>query len=124
MVKELYVNEKLFISFYKEKLKVILVGEQYKAFGLKELKSDPYNFIKRYPYIMESLKAGNVIESSRSNSIVKTKLGQVKGETPFPKEKQLKHFREAEGYSFEESIENLEYSLYKPVKKKKKTSNN
>ena len=69
-------------------------------------------------------KAGNVIESSRSNSIVKTKLGQVKGETPFPKEKQLKHFREAEGYSFEESIENLEYSLYKPVKKKKKTSNN
>ena len=116
MVKELYINEKLFVSLNKNKIKPILIGEQYKTVGPKELKSESYSFIKRYPHIMEYLRNGNVIKSIREKDIIKSSIGKVENKNE--SEDSLKIISEVQGYSYEESIENLEFSLLKPQKKK------
>ena len=118
MVKDLYINEKLFVSLHKDKIKPILIGEQYKTVGPKELKSESYSFIKRYPHIMEFLRNGNVIKSIRDKDIIKSSIGKVETKNELTKEENLKVISEVQGYSFEESIENLEFSLLKPQKKK------
>ena len=124
MVKELYINEKLLVSLHKDKIRPILIGEQYRTVGPKELKSESYSFIKRYPHIMESLKTGSVIKSTRDKDVIKSVIGTKETINEFTKEETIKVISEALGYSLEESIENLEYTLHKPVKKKKRTSNN
>ena len=116
MVKDLYINEKLLVSLHKDKIRPILIGEQYKSVGPKELKSESYSFIKRYPHIMESLRNGNIIKSIRENDIIKSSIGKVETKNELTKEEDLKIILEVEGYSFEESIENLEFSLLRPQK--------
>ena len=106
MVKDLYINEKLLVSLNDEKLKVVLVGEQYKAYHPKELKSDSYNFIKGLPHVMERLRNGNTIESSRQNDIILSLL--------------TKDEKEAQGYSYESSIKNLEQSLQEEKERRRK----
>ena len=120
MVKELYINEKLLVSLNKDKIRPVLIGEHYRRFEPKELKSESYSFIKRYPHIMESLKNGSVIKSTRDKDIIKSVLGITEVQNEFTKEETLKVISEATGYSLEESIENLEYTLHKPIKRKTK----
>ena len=124
MVKELYVNEKLFVSINNNQIKPVLVGEQYRSVGPKELKSESYSFIKRFPLIMESLREGKVLKSTRDNSIIKSIIGEIETTNEFTKEETLKVLREATGYSFEESVENLEFALQKPAKAKQKVKGN
>ena len=124
MVKELYVNEKLFVSINNNQIKPVLVGEQYRSVGPKELKSESYSFIKRFPLIMESLREGKVLKSTRDNSIIKSIIGEMETTNEFTKEETLKVLREATGYSFEESVENLEFELQKPAKAKQKVKGN
>ncbi len=119
MVKDLYINEKLFVSLNKDKIRPILIGEQYKAVGPKELKSESYSFIKKYPRIMEFLRNGNIIKSTREKDIIKSIIGIVETKSELTKEEYLKVISEVQGYSFEESIEKLEYSLQKSEKRKR-----
>ena len=109
MIKDLYINEKLFVSLNKDKISPILIGEQYNTVGPKELKSESYSFIKRYP---------NIIESYKDHDIVKTLLGVPGPKNIYEKDSHIIEISKSEGYTFEESIENLEFSLYKPQKKK------
>ena len=102
MVKELYINENLLVSLHKDKIKPILIGEQYKTVGPKELKSESYNFIKRYPHIMESLRNGNVIKSTREKDIIKSSIGKLETRNELTQEEDLKIISEVEGYSFPE----------------------
>ena len=118
MIKDLYINEKLFVSLNQDKISPILIGEQYKATGPKELKSESYSFIKKYPNIIEKLKEGNIIESYKDHDIVKTLLGVPGPKNIYEKDSHIIEISKSEGYTFEESIENLEFSLYKPQKKK------
>lgn len=120
MVKELCINEKLFVSLHNDKIRTILIGEQYKRVEPKELQSKSYNFIKRYPRIMESLQKGSVIESTRDKDTIKSVLEVTEIQNELTKEEKLKVISEAVGYSMEESIENLEYSLHKSQKTKGK----
>ena len=106
MVKDLYINEKLLVSLNDEKLKVVLVGEQYKSFHPKELKSDSYSFIRNLPHIMDSLRNGNTLESSRKNDIIMSLLTEDN--------------KEAQGYSYEGSIKNLEQSLQEEKESRRK----
>ena len=124
MVKELYVNEKLFVSINNNQIKPVLVGEQYRSVGQKELKGESYSFIKRFPLIMESLREGKVLKSTRDNSIIKSIIGEIETKNEFTKEETLKVLGEATGYSFEESVENLEFALQKPAKAKQKVKGN
>ena len=120
MIKELYINEKLFVSLQKDKIKAILIGEQYRSVGPKELKSESYSFIKRYPHIMESLKTGSIIKSVKDKSMTKTIIGKIETKNELTKEETLRIISEAEGYTLEESIENLEFTLHRPIKNKQK----
>ena len=106
MVKDLYINEKLLVSLDDNRLKVVLVGEQYKSYHPKELKSDSYSFIRNLPHIMERLKNGNTIESSRKNDMILSLLTTDK--------------KKAEGYSYEGSIKNLEQSLQEEKETRRK----
>jgi hypothetical protein len=106
MVKDLFINEKLLVSLDNNKLKVVLVGEQYQSFHPKELKNDSYSFIRNLPHIMDRLKNGNTIESSRKNDMILSLLTADK--------------KEAEGYSYEGSIRNLEQSLQEEKETKRR----
>ena len=119
MIKELYINETLFVSLINGKIQPVLIGEQYKAVQPKELKSESYDFIRRYPTIMESLQTGSIIESYRDNSGVKSVIGHIKPTDIYDKEHYLEVIGESLGYSYEETIENLEFSIPKTKKKER-----
>ena len=119
MIKELYINETLFITLNNDKVKPVLIGEQYTRVQPKELKSESYDFIRRYPNIMDKLRTGSTIESYKDNAIVKSIIGTIKTTDIHTKQEYFEVISEADGYSFEESIENLEFSMPKTKKKEK-----
>ena len=119
MVKELYINETLFISLLNEKLKVVL-KDDYKIEGSVTLNSENYKFIRQHPNIMESLRDGCIIEAYKDNALVRTILGTIKEDNEFTKEKYLEVIGKQEGYTLEQALENLEYSTHTPKKSKTK----
>ena len=112
MVKELYLNEKILIKLEKEQIKVLLIEES-KVFSPKELNNESYSFIKNHPNIMDNLKKGYNIESFKKNDMINSIIGTPGVNNIFEIDNHLIPISKREGYSFEGSIENLEYSLHK-----------
>ena len=120
MIKDLTVSETLFISLAKNNtvIKPLITDSDYMS--KKELREEHFQFIKRYPEIIEELKQGKIIETFRSDSIFKSILGKEKIDTIFTGETYLEAEREVEGYTIEEAIEKLEFSMYDDKEKKSK----